>query len=144
MKRTTLYVASSLAVLLSVAAIGIGAAVDTPRTLMSRADYNEARTAIELHSRVALARCREADGSARDLCKAEARAEEKLKKADLQARYHGTVAAAADAKQARAKALYEVAKVRCGLETDSRASCLRTARDSQARALVDSKLAAAT
>ena len=46
------------------------------------------------------------------ICRAEARAEERVKKADLQARYLGTVAAAGDARLARTKAAYDVAKIR--------------------------------
>lgn len=145
MKRTTVYAISFFAVLLSGAALGIGAAVDSPRSLMSRADYSEGKKAIWGQTRVALARCREAEGVAKDICKAQARADERVKKANLEARYLGTVTAADEARIARMKASFEVARARCGLrESDERTECLRSARDEQGKALADSKLASAT
>ena len=115
MKRTTVYATYIIAVTASVAALGISAAVDAPRTLMSRADYSDGKRAIEAETRLGLARCREAEGAAKDLCRVQARAEERVKKADLEARYLGTVVAADDARIARTKADYEVAKARSKL-----------------------------
>lgn len=141
MNRTTVYVTASLALLLSVAALGIGAAVDTPRTLMSRGDYAQGRKVIEGESRMVFARCRSESGSARDICKAEARAGERVKLADLSARYHGTVAAAADARHARDRAQFDLAKARCNSHArDARIECLRTAREDRGRGL-EAKLA---
>jgi hypothetical protein len=128
MKPNTVFLTSSFAIFLSVAALGIGAAVDTPRTLMSRADYSDGKKAIEAETRVALARCRESEGPAKNICKAEARAAERVKRADLQARYLGTVAAADEARAARAKAADDVAQARCGFrQGDKRAECLKLA-----------------
>ncbi|HET7728467.1 MAG TPA: hypothetical protein VFK48_00420 [Usitatibacter sp.] len=143
MQRTTLYVTSFFAlVLLSVTAIGIGAAVDTPRTLMSPVDFTVAKRAIESETRVALSRCRDSRGSARELCKAQARAEERVKKADLNARYHGTVVAAEEARLMRAKAHYEVAKARCGDRLgEERIDCLRAAREDRNKSLAHARLA---
>ncbi|HUP97004.1 MAG TPA: hypothetical protein VM073_03640 [Usitatibacter sp.] len=142
MKRTTVYLTSLLAVFLSAAALGIGAAVDTPPTLMSRGDYSKGKKAIEAETRVAFARCRDQSGIARDVCKAEVRAEERVKMADLQARYHGTVNAAEDARLARAKAQFDVARARCGSQNgEARIDCLRSAREDRARALEQAKLA---
>jgi hypothetical protein len=141
MKRSTVYLTAFFALFLSVAAIGIGAAVDTPRTLMSRADFNESRKAIEAETRTVFAGCRSQSGTARDICKAEARAEERVKLADLSARYHGTVAAAEDSRQARVKARFDLAKARCGSQSgEARVECLRTAREDHGRAL-EAKLA---
>ena len=143
MKRTKLAVTSFLALfLVSVAAFGIGAAVDTPRTLMSPADFSTAKKMIESESRVALGRCRDLQGSGKDVCKAEVRAEERVKKADLTARYHGTVMAAGEARQVRVKASYDVAKARCTSRSgEQRIECLRAARDDKNKSLADAKLA---
>lgn len=142
MKRSTVYLTSALGVVLSLAALGIGAAVDTPRTLMSPAFYSQGKKAIEADTRIAFASCRSQAGAARDICKAEARAEERVKIADLQARYHGTVAAAEDAREARVKAQFEVAKARCGARVgEARVECLRSVREDRSRALADAKLA---
>lgn len=142
MKRTSIYIASGLAVLLSVVALGIGAAVDSPRTLMSPVDYHVAKRAIESESGVGYAGCRGQKGSARELCKAEVRAAERVKIADLQARYYGTVSAKENARQARVKAKFDVAKVQCSVRGgEAEAECMRAARDDQAKDLASLKLA---
>jgi hypothetical protein len=143
MKRTTLVATLAGALLVSATAFGISAAVDSPRSLMSPVDYSASKKAIESVTHTAMAKCREHDGQARDICKAEARADERVRKADLEAQYRGTVAAAADARLARAKASYEVAKVRCSDQRgEDKVSCLRSARADKARALdAASKLA---
>ena len=142
MKRTKLMFTSFFGMLLvSLAAIGINAAVDSPRTLMSPVDYKVARQAIEAEFRSTLARCRDVHGPQREVCKAEIRAEERVKKADLAARYYGTVMAADDAREARVKALYEVAKARCGSQSgEARIDCLRAARDDRNKSLAVARL----
>jgi len=142
MKRTTMYVSLAGALMFSAAAFGISSAVDVPRTLMSRGDYAVAKQVIEKETRLSLAACRDTEGAARDVCKAEARAAERIKRADLDARYHGTVSAAADAKLAHAKAHYDVAKAKCGVYgSEQKVDCLQHARAEKARAFADAKLA---
>ena len=141
-KKTTFVITGLLAMLLSLGALGIGAAVDSPRTLMSRADYNAARRAIESATRGAYAQCRSHTGAERDVCKAQARAEERVRVADLQARYHGTVAAAEDARVARVKAGFDVARAQCEARMSSeKVDCLRSAREDRARALAQARQA---
>src|ERR1700694_1567633 len=82
MKRTTLYAILVGALLVSAAALGISAAVDSPRSLMSPIDFGEAKKTIEADARLALGTCRDLDGQAKDLCRAQARAEERVRKAD--------------------------------------------------------------
>jgi hypothetical protein len=142
MQRTTLYATLVGALLVSATAYGISAAVDLPRSLMSPVDFTEAKKAIESETRMSLARCRDHEGQAKDLCKAEARADERVRKADLEAQYRGTVAAAAEAKLARAKAQYDVAKAKCsGERGEDKLSCLRSARSEKTKALAEAKLA---
>ena len=143
MQRRTVFKTTVRAVILSGAALGIGAAMDSgPRTLMSPTDYQVAKRAIEADTRLSLARCREASGTARDVCKAEARAEDRIKKAELAARYHGTVTAMEEVRLARAKALYDVARARCSAHPgEQRMDCLRAAREDRNKSIADSKLA---
>lgn len=142
MKKTTLIATLAGALLVSATAFGISAAVDSPRSLMSPSDYSVAKKAIESDVHATISKCRDQDARARDICKAEARADEMIRKADLEAKYRGTVAAAADARLARAKAQYEVARTRCADErSEDRLSCLRAARSDKAKALEAAKLA---
>lgn len=145
MKRTTLYATLVGALLVSAAALGISTAVDSPRSLMSPTDFGESRKAIEADARLALGTCRDLDGLPKDLCKAQARAEERVRKADLEANYRGTVAAAAEAKLARAKARYDVARAQCSDQHgEDKLVCLRSARAEKAKALTEAKLASTT
>lgn len=142
MKRTTLFATIAAALLVSATALGISAAVDSPRSLMSPVDYGAAKKAIEGEAHAALAKCRDQENSAKDLCKAEAKADERIRKADLEAQYRGTVSAAADAKLARAKAQYDVARAKCSDQrSEDKISCMRQARAEKAKALSDAKFA---
>jgi hypothetical protein len=142
MQLTTLYASLVGALAVSATAFGISTAVESPRSLMSPVDYGAAKKAIEAEIRVSLSGCRDKEGLDKEVCKAEARADERVRKADLEAQYRGTVAAAADAKLARAKAQYEVAKVKCSDQrSEDKLSCLKSARAEKAKALAEAKLA---
>jgi hypothetical protein len=109
---------------------------------MSPVDYATSKKAIEAETRMSLAKCRDLEGQSKDICKAEARAEERVRKAGLESQYRGTVAAAADARLARARAHYDVARVKCGDQHgEDRLSCLRSARSDKAKAVADAKVA---
>jgi hypothetical protein len=142
MKKTTLFATLAGALLVSATAFGISAAVDSPRSLMSPTDYSAAKKAIESDIHAAISKCRNEDDRSRDICKAQAHADEMVRKADLEAQYRGTVAAGAEARLARAKARYEVARARCSDQHgEDRLSCLRTARTEKAKAVEAAKLA---
>lgn len=145
MKRTTLYASITAALLVSATAWGISAAVDSPRSLMAPSDYNAAKSAIESDTRAAAARCRGEDSQARDVCKAEVRADERVRKAELDARYRGTVASAENVKIERVKARYEVARAKCsGERGEHKLSCIRSAREEKAKEISEAKVASAT
>jgi hyperosmotically inducible protein len=130
----SLVVTTLLAAALSLGAAGIRAAADTSPTLMAPADFNQVKASIESGSRLALAACRDAVPAEREICRAQARAEARVQKADLEARYYGTAAAQSSARTVRAKATYEVAKARCGLQSgQERSDCQRAAREDRTR-----------
>ncbi len=140
MKRTTLSILFTGAFLFSAASFGISSHVDSKPSLMSRSDYAVGKQEIESEIRKAAGKCRSVEGPERELCKARARAEERVRKADLAARYFGTVAAAEEARLARVRAGYDVAKVRCGaLDSDERAQCLVKARSDKVRSLGEAR-----
>lgn len=142
MQATSVCFTAAVGGFLSLAALGIGAAVDMPATLMSRADYHHQKNAIEAGMRLEIGRCRALHGIERAVCKAEIRASQRVEIAQLQARYHGTVAAAEDARAARARAAYEVAKARCGASRgDQRLACVSAAREAMTQSLAQARLA---
>ncbi|HEX6633392.1 MAG TPA: hypothetical protein VF038_05455 [Usitatibacter sp.] len=124
------------------AGYGLQAAVSSPPTLMSPADYDRALAGIDKNTRTELGRCRALAQSSRDLCRARARAEERIAHADLDARYYGTVQAEARAQDVRARVRFQLARAECDARGDERAGCLSQARNEQARALA--QLAAAS
>ena len=141
MKPTVILLASALAIGSSLAAVGIRAAVDTPPSLMSPVDYRQLKGGLEAETRLALGRCRDAATTEREVCRAEVRAEERVKKAQLNARYYGTVAAQGEAVAARAKAAYDVARARCAARNgEDRADCLRAARTDRNKELAELKV----
>ena len=142
-RRLPLYAGFIGSVLFSAAAFGLSFAVDTPRTLMSRSDFVLARQAIQDETRAALGRCRSVEMPGREICRVEARAAERVHRAELDARYHGTVAAAAEVRVAQAKADFEVARARCNALTSAeRLQCLQAARATEAKAVAAARPAA--
>ena len=137
MKRTNVFATLALAFVVSMGALGWSAAVDAPRTLMSRDDYADGRRGIEARTRMALGACRAQEGVAKDICKAQAYADERVMMAELTARYHGTVAAAAEVRVAKVKARYDVERARCrARDGDAREQCLRAAREGRTREIL--------
>ena len=87
----------------SVAAVGIGAGFDAPRSLMTRQDYAQAKKELDAQWRLALAQCRDLEDARKSPCRTVARADDQVRKAELEVRYLGTVTAESDARAARAR-----------------------------------------
>ena len=91
------------------AALGIAAAVEAPPSLMSRADRLAALAEIDRVSRIAVSHCRDiAEGAERAICRARARATERISAANLEARYRGTFQARERVGQVQARAAHSV------------------------------------
>lgn len=90
---------------------------------------------IDAEYEAASERCDDAAGQAKDLCLVEARAERRIRKAELAARGQGTIKAWYDARVARAEAEFAVAKERCTVRSGAeREACVADARALEARA----------
>jgi len=87
----------------SVAAVGIGASIEAPRALMTRQDYVEARKVIDAQSRIALGQCRLLEAREKALCRITVRGDERVSRAELEARYRGTVEAESEAAAVKAR-----------------------------------------
>jgi len=110
MKTSTATASIVLALVICLtAAIGIAAASSTPPSLMSRPDYEAGLRTVRFETRMQLSRCRsEADAYVRAICRAEARAAERIAVANLEARYRGTTAALERARTVEDAAEYSV------------------------------------
>jgi hypothetical protein len=125
-------------VVASVTAVSIGASLDSPRSLMTRQDYVEAGRTIDTEARLALARCRDLDPSMRSPCRTSAHGDERVRRAELEARYRGTVEAAAEVRLTRIRASFDAARARCSLHSgEVRTACLEDARGERLRALAE-------
>lgn len=119
-------------VLVAIGGFGLYGSVASPPSLMSRADARAARAALEVDARAALAACGALEGRAASVCKAQARGEARIRRADLEARYRGTAAAQAEAERARVQALYGIDSARCGyLMVEERTACRLAVRSSR-------------
>jgi hypothetical protein len=65
--------------------------------------------------RFAVGECRRLHEDARAICRVQARADDRIRRAELEARYRGTVASQRDIEQARARARHEVGRARPSL-----------------------------
>ena len=114
--------------LVSATALGIGAALDKPPTLMAPSDYLAKRAMIEAESRDALELCLVHVSAELGLCRARVQADERIRRAMLEAQYLGTAEAAESAERAQTDALYEVAVAKCDArEGKARLRCLKLA-----------------
>ena len=95
---------------LGLPALHIAAAVDAPPSLMSPADHAISQRAIRDDARLALAHCRSLPAPDAAVCRAEARANERIAAAALNAEYRGTIAAREVAMREQSRALHTVAE----------------------------------
>ena len=141
MNLTTFPIALAAIAFVAAAGYGVQSAMSTPPTLMSPSDHDRAWTSIEQATRAALGRCRTLSEGLREACRATARAHDRVQKAELDARYFGTVQAEAHAQDVRAHAHFDIARAECEARGSDRASCLAEARTARAKALALSKVA---
>lgn len=123
MKRTLTAIAAVAAL-----AFGAGAAAQA----ISKDEYKAAKDRIEADAKTARASCGKLSDNAKDVCQAEAKAREKIDKADLEARFKNTDKARYEARIAKADADYSVAKERCDDKTGKeKSACVKEAKAAQ-------------
>ncbi len=116
-----------------------------PKRTMTRAEYSSQKDSIQANYKTAKQSCDSMTGNAKSVCRVEAKSDEKTKLADLEAQYKGTPSADTDAKVAKAKADYEVARQKCDDQTGAdRSTCKANAKSDEDRAISDAKAAAKT
>lgn len=141
-RRATLAAVALGGLLVSAGAVGVGGVFDTPCTLMAPSDYLAAKTLIEAQSRGAIDLCLMLQGAALDVCTAKARADERRRRALLEAQYLGTAEAAENARLTKAEALYDVAIAKCDARVGkARLQCLEVARAERDGRLAQARIA---
>jgi chromosome segregation ATPase len=125
-----------------VAALGAGSVgtAFAAKDLMTRDAYKAEKDRIEAEYKAAKEACNKLSGNAEDVCKAEARGNQRIAEADLDAKNSGTAKARAEARNARAEAAYAVAKEKCDdLAGNPKDVCVKEAKAAQTKAKADAK-----
>ena len=128
----------ALAAVLCCAGIALHAGAAT----LSKAAYEGAKTRVEAAAKVDRATCDRLSGNPKDICVEQAKAKEKVGKAELEAQYSGKLEDRAKVADVRAEAAYEVAEQRCDEHTgNAKDVCLKEAQAARASAKADAKVA---
>jgi hypothetical protein len=108
---------------------------------MAKPDYKAAKTRISADYKTDKAACDSATGNAKDICVEEAKAKEKVAKAELEYAYTGKAKDANNVLVAKADSSYAVAKERCDDQTgNAKDVCVKEAKAVQVKALADAKM----
>lgn len=108
---------------------------------ISKADYKASKTRISAAYKADKAACQSQAGNAKDICVEEAKAKEKVARAELEYSYTGKPADRNNVLVVKAKTAYEVAKERCDdLSGNAKDVCRQEAKAVEKKALADAKM----
>ena len=108
---------------------------------MSKPDYKAAKTRIGADYKTDKAACASLTANAKDICVEEAKAKEKVAKAELEFGYSGKPADQTRIQVAKAESAYAVAKERCDDQSgNAKDVCVKEAKAIEVKALADAKL----
>ena len=159
MKMTTLYAALSGALLLGAATLvpaqnvpSEAGKVVTPKSMenkttgISQAEYKTMHEQVEADAKAAKAKCKDLKGNTKDICQAEAKANEKIAKKELDLKKNPNDKNAQDLAKMKAEGAYEVAKEKCedqkGAEMMACKKAAKAEKDSAMAAAKGKKVAA--
>jgi hypothetical protein len=126
-------------------AAALGMSAGAYAGLLSKDEIKQADDRISADFKAAKQTCDSRSGNAKDICLAEAKGQEKVAKAELEARDKGTPKAQQEALDARAVANYEVAKQHCdNFAGNPKDVCQKDAQAVFTKAKADAKLARTT
>jgi chromosome segregation ATPase len=107
---------------------------------MTKDQYKTSKDQIEANYKSAKQRCDSMSGNSKDVCQKEAKGQEKIDKADLEARYKNTDHARREAQEAKADAQYDIAKEKCDdMNGNQKDVCVKDAKAAHEQAKADIK-----
>jgi membrane-associated HD superfamily phosphohydrolase len=107
----------------------------------SKADYRAAKDQVTQTYKADKAACDKLTDNAKDVCQEEAKAKEKVGKADLEYQHTGKLSDRNHLAVVKAETTYDVAKERCDDKTgQDKATCVQEAKTAETKALADAKL----
>ena len=108
---------------------------------MTKADYNAGKTRISVDYKADKAACEGQAGNAKDICIEEAKAKEKVARAELEYGYTGKSSDRNKVLVAKAEAAYAVAKEKCDDKAgNAKDVCIKEAKAIEIKALADAKM----
>jgi hypothetical protein len=108
---------------------------------MSKVDYSSGKTRIGTDFKTDKAACASLAGNGKDVCVEEAKAKQKVARAELEYGYSGKPADQNQVRVAMAETTYAVAKERCDDKAgNAKSVCVREAKATETKALADAKL----
>ncbi|MDP3651908.1 MAG: hypothetical protein Q8R67_09520 [Rhodoferax sp.] len=108
---------------------------------MTRDDYKAGKDRISADYKADKAACAPLAGNAKDVCVEEAKAKEKVARAELEYSYTGKPADQTKVMEVKAKTAYAVAKEKCDdLKDKDKDVCIKDAKAAEAKALADIKM----
>jgi hypothetical protein len=139
MTKPTLTLCTSWFVL---ALVALPAAQAAP---LSKADYNAEKARIAATYKTDKAACASQAGNAGDICNEEAKAKDKIARAELEYSYTGKLSDQTEIDVVKAKSAYAVAKEKCDDQAgNNKDVCVQQAKAAETKALADVKLGKAT
>ena len=110
-------------------------------TSMSKPDYSAAKSRISADYKTDKAGCAALSANAKDVCIEEAKAKEKVARAELEYGYTGKVGDRNKLAEVKAKSAYAVAKEKCDDQAgNAKDVCVKEAKAVEVKALADAKL----
>jgi hypothetical protein len=149
MKMNTLYAALCGAFLLGAATLApaqstpAGSPITHPianAKVATSPEYRADKEKIEADYKVAKANCKTMTGNAKDVCIKQAKGDEKVAMAELEAKRTGTPHAMYEVQKAKADAIYEVAQEKCDDQKGAdKSACKKQAKADKEKAIADAK-----
>jgi hypothetical protein len=121
-------------------ALAVGCACAAPAFAMTRDEYKSHQDQISQAYKADKAKCDSLSGNAKDVCQVQAKGQEKIAKAQLEADYKPTAKSRTDAAIAKADAAYETAKEKCDdFAGNPKDVCRQDAKAAHTRAVAEAK-----
>ncbi|HSV52827.1 MAG TPA: hypothetical protein VLJ57_11955 [Burkholderiaceae bacterium] len=108
---------------------------------LTKDEFNTQKDRIEADYKAAKEKCKDLKANAKDICMSEAKGVEKVAKVELDAQYKPSPKADAKVRDAKADAVYDLAKEKCDdLAGKPKDTCVKDAKMTHANAKGDAKV----
>lgn len=109
--------------------------------MMNKTDYQSGKARISAEYKTEKMACNTMKGNAKDICQEEAKAKEKMARAELEYGYTGKPADRTKMMEVKAKSTYAVAKERCDdMAGNAKDVCVQEAKAVEKKAMADAKM----